>query len=183
MSPLEQALRIVDYEARRDEAGHLKVYHLPSGDGGGEREVAGINDRYHPEVLDRIEHLLADEKYAEADDAAAEHIMHYTDPVAMLSDVPAVQFALRDAAFNRGPTGALKILQDALGLPADGIAGPNTKAALREAEKEDPTALLGKIREAREQYERRTRDESSKFWAGLANRWDRQQSDSLAMLG
>lgn len=182
MSPLEQARRIVDYEARRDAAGHLKVYHLPSGDGGGEREVAGINDRYHPEILDQIERLLAEEKYAEAEDLVAEHIRHYTDPVAMLSGVPSVQFALRDAAFNRGPTGAVKILQDALGLPADGIAGPNTKAALREAEK-DPAALITKIRQSRECYERRKRDESSPLWKGLANRWDRQHADSLAMLG
>jgi hypothetical protein len=96
MTPHEQARRIVDYEARRDARGHLKVYNLPSGDGGGEREVAGINDRYHPEALARIERLLADGKYEEAEDAAADHIRRYTDPVAMLSVVPAVQFALRD---------------------------------------------------------------------------------------
>jgi len=48
MSPREQARRIVDYEARRDAQGHLKVYQLPSGDGGGEREVAGINDPVSP---------------------------------------------------------------------------------------------------------------------------------------
>jgi hypothetical protein len=181
MNPLEQARRIVDYEARRDAQGRLKVYHLPAGDGGGEREVAGINDRYHPEVLDRIEHLLTAGKYSEAEDAAAEHIMHYTDPVAKLSEVPAVQFALRDMAFNRGPTGAVKILQDALRLPADGIAGPKTKEALHEAER-DSAKLLGDLRAARERYERRTRDESSPFWRGLAHRWDRQHADSRAML-
>jgi len=181
MTPREQARRIVDYEARRDAQGHLKVYHLPAGDGGGEREVAGINDRYHPEVLDRIERLLLEGKYFEAEDAAAEHIMRYTDPVAMLSEVPAVQFALRDMAFNRGPRGAVKILQDSLGLPTDGIAGPKTKEALRYAE-QYPDKLLGELRAARERYERRTRDESSKFWAGLSNRWDRQHADSLSML-
>jgi hypothetical protein len=181
MTPLEQARRIVDYEARRDASGHLKVYHLPDGDGGGEREVAGINDRYHPEVLDRIERLLAEGKYSEAEDAAAEHIMRYTDPVAMLSEVPAVQFALRDMAFNRGPTGAVKILQDALGLPADGIAGPKTKDALNVAE-HDPVQLLADLRAARERYERRTRDESSPFWKGLSNRWDRQHADSRSMI-
>ena len=182
MNPHEQARRIVDYEARRDAAGNLKIYHLPSGDGGGEREVAGINDRYHPEALDRIECLIAEGKNDEAEDAAADHIRQYTDPVAMLSEVPAVQFALRDAAFNRGPTGAVKILQDALGLPADGIAGPKTKEALHDAER-DPGKLLKALRSARERYERRTRDESSKFWAGLSSRWDRQHADSLEMLG
>jgi hypothetical protein len=99
----------------------------------------------------------------------------------MLSVVPAVQFALRDAAFNRGPSGAVKILQDALGLPADGIVGPKTKEALQGAER-DPKKLLSDLRGARERYERRTRDESSKFWAGLSNRWDRQHADSLTML-
>ena len=181
MTPHEQARLIVDYEARRDAEGHLKVYHLPSGDGGGEREVAGINDRYHPEALDLIEHLIAEGKYEEAEDAAADHIMKYTDPVAMLSEVPAIQFALRDAAFNRGPSGAVKILQDTLGLPSDGIAGSMTLAALRESEK-DPEKFLADFRDARERYERRTRDESSKFWAGLSNRWDNQHDDSLAML-
>ena len=182
MTSHEQARRIVDYEARRDAGGRLKVYHLPSGDGGGEREVAGINVRYHPEALDRIEKLIAEGRHEEAEDAAADHIRQYTDPVAMLSEVPAVQFALRDAAFNRGPAGAVKILQDALELPSDGIAGPRTKEALREAEK-DPQKLLADLRAARERYERRTRDESSKFWAGLSNRWDRQHADSLSMLG
>jgi Predicted Peptidoglycan domain len=181
MSPLEQARRIVDYEARRDAHGHLKVYRLPAGDGGGEREVAGINDRYHPEVLNRIEQLLAEGKYTEAEDAAAEHIMRYTDPVAMLPQVPAIQFALRDMAFNRGPTGAVRILQDAMGLPADGIAGPKTREALRIAE-DDPERLLRDLRAARERYERRTRDESSPFWKGLSNRWDRQHADSRSML-
>jgi hypothetical protein len=181
MTPHEQARRIVDYEARRDDSGHLKVYHLPAGDGGGEREVAGINDRHHPETLQRIEKLIALGKHEEAEDVAAEHIRNYTDPVAMLSGVPAVQFALRDMAFNRGPTGAVKILQDALGLPADGIAGPGTKEALHEAE-QNPHELLGKLRASRERYERRNRDESSKFWTGLANRWDLQHADSLSML-
>ena len=181
MTPLEQARRIVDYEARRDPAGNLKVYRLPSGDGGGEREVAGINDRHHPEALDRIEKLIAEGRHEDAENAAAEHIMKYTDPVALLSEVAAVQFALRDMAFNRGPTGAVKILQDALGLSGDGIAGPKTREALREAEK-DPVTLLRRIRVAREGYERRTRDESSKFWSGLSNRWDRQHVDSISML-
>ena len=181
MSPREQARRIVDYEARRDKDGHLKVYTLPSGDGGGEREVAGIDDRYHPEVLARIEELLARGRCEEAEDVAATHIEQYTNPVALLSVVPAIQFALRDAAFNRGPTGAVRILQDALGLPVDGIAGAKTRDALREAEK-NPVEFLERLRAARERYERRTRDESSPFWKGLSNRWDRQHADSVSML-
>jgi hypothetical protein len=52
---------------------------------------------------------------------------------------------------------------------------------LQEAEA-DPEKLLGDLRAARERYERRTRDESSPFWKGLSNRWDRQHQDSRSML-
>jgi hypothetical protein len=53
--------------------------------------------------------------------------------------------------------------------------------ALHEAEK-NPEKLLGDLRSSRELYERRMRDESSKFWNGLATRWDRQHANSLSML-
>ena len=53
--------------------------------------------------------------------------------------------------------------------------------ALHEAEK-NPEKLLGDLCSSREFYERRTRDESSKYWNGLATRWDRQHADSLSML-
>ena len=38
------AAAIVNFEARRDSKGHLKVYNLPPEDGGGRYEVAGINN-------------------------------------------------------------------------------------------------------------------------------------------
>ena len=37
------AAAIVNFEARRDVQGHLKVYQLPPGDGGGRYEVAGTD--------------------------------------------------------------------------------------------------------------------------------------------
>ena len=48
------ALKTVDWEARRDRRGNLSIYALPSGDLGGSYEIAGINDRYHPEAFKRI---------------------------------------------------------------------------------------------------------------------------------
>ena len=57
-------------------------------------------------------------------------------------------------------------------MPDDGEIGPQTRAAIagRTAE-----PLLLALRAAREQYERDVahRDESSKFWRGLVNRWDK----------
>jgi hypothetical protein len=52
------ATAIVDFEARRDRNGHLKVYKLPAGDGGGTYEVAGINECYNKNTADVLVSLI-----------------------------------------------------------------------------------------------------------------------------
>jgi uncharacterized protein (TIGR02594 family) len=165
------AMAILGFEARRDAKGHLAVYSLPAGDGGGKYEVAGINDRYHKTEVGKLVGLIRAAKYQEAEDYAAEVIADYTDLVAKWSNDAAIEFYLRDCAFNRGPTGATRILQRAVGVPDDGEVGPQTRGAIANMGTEQ---LLGRLRCAREQYERDVvgRDESSKFWRGLVNRWD-----------
>jgi lysozyme family protein len=187
MTTTEQRLRmagaIIDFEARRDANHHLMVYALPSGDGGGSFEVAGINERYDRPVARQLASLIQEERYDEAERTARLYIAHFTDAVRNWSSVPAVEFFLRDTAFNRGQKGAATILQMALGIKADGVVGPQTRATLVRAES-DPAALLRKLRSAREDYERRIvkRDESSKFWKGLVNRWDKCLDLALAFL-
>jgi hypothetical protein len=63
----------------------------------------------------------------------------------------------------------------------DGHVGPITLSALSEAEKDIP-ALISSLRAAREWYERKIvhRDETSKFWKGLVNRWDKVESACLS---
>ena len=167
----KMAESIVQFEGRRDEKGHLRVYILPAGDGGGRYEVAGINDRYHPQEAAKLRALIDAGHCDEAEDYAAEVIAEYTDVVAKWTTVPAIESYLRDCAFNRGPGGAAKILQIALGVHVDGGVGPETLAALREAEK-NPTKLLLALRAARERYELRVAGRREKFWKGLVNRWD-----------
>ena len=162
---------IVQFEGRRDAQGHLRVYILPAGDGGGRYEVAGINDRYHPQEAARLRQLIDAGRFDEAEDYAAEVIAEYTDVVAKWTTVPSIESYLRDAAFNRGPGGAAKILQIALGVHVDGGVGPETLKAMREAEK-DPAKLLAALRVAREKYELRVAGRREKFWKGLVNRWD-----------
>ena len=140
---------IVNFEARRDAQGHLRVYILPAGDGGGRYEVAGINDRYHPQEAARLRQLIEAARFDEAEDYAAEVIADYTDVVSKWTTVPEIEAYLRDSAFNRGPGGAAKILQMALGVTVDGGVGPETLGALRQAEK-DPAKLLAALRIARE---------------------------------
>ena len=167
----KMAESIVNFEARRDTQGHLRVYILPAGDGGGRYEVAGINDRYHPQEAAKLRQLIDAGRFDEAEDYAAEVIAEYTDVVAKWTTVPEIEAYLRDCAFNRGPGGAAKILQIALGVKVDGGVGPETLGALRKAEK-DPAKLLAKLRVAREQYELRVAGRREKFWKGLVNRWD-----------
>ena len=175
MSTQEQRTRmaksIVDFEARRDGKGRLAVYALPEGDGGGRYEVAGINDRYHKAEVDHIVALIEAGRHDEAEAYVVEFIAEYTDTVVGWSSDAGVEFYLRDCAFNRGPKGAARILQRAVGVPDDGEVGPQTRRALADR---TPDQLLVRLRAAREQYERDVvhRDETSKFWRGLVNRWD-----------
>jgi len=171
---LEIAKHILDSEARRDKSGRLSVYRLPAGDGGGTFEVAGINDRYHPEAATRIAELIGKKQYTKAEAEALEYILKFTDSVANWATTPSAEAALRDTAFNRGPTGCARILQMALNVDVDGLVGPKTLSALRRAEGE-PRAFLLRFREAREAYELKVappKGTRAKFWKGLVNRWD-----------
>lgn len=165
---------IIDDEARRDNRGHLMVYPLPSGDGGGRYEVAGINDRYHPVEYAELATMLRNRQWDAAEKYASDYMVRYTDVVrGWQPDMsPGVEYELRDTAFNRGPTGAARILQMALGVNVDGIVGPVTKMKLATM---PPDEMLQRLRAAREKYERiyAHRDERSKFWKGLVNRWNK----------
>jgi hypothetical protein len=168
----QMAAAIVDLEARRDSAGHLMVYHPPTGDGGGAYEVAGINARYNRSTARTLVGLIGRQRFEEAERLATDFIARNTDCAASWTEVPAVEFYLRDCVFNRGATGGALILQRAINVDADGKVGPETLAATTAVE---PADLLVRLRAAREQYERDVahRDERSKFWAGLSARWDK----------
>ncbi|MEM1293732.1 MAG: N-acetylmuramoyl-L-alanine amidase [Verrucomicrobiota bacterium] len=173
--------QIVDWEARRDSNGNIQIYTLPSNDGGGKYEVAGINDRYHKETVDKLVSLINAGQYKKAEEAAALHIANYTDKVTDWVKNPGVEAFLRDSAFNRGPTGSARILQIALGVTADGKVGPKTKSAIKILEK-DPVDLLQRLRDARESYERRYMGYRANFWKGLVNRWNKAHAFSLSLV-
>lgn len=195
MSTTEQrqkmAQTIVDWEARRNvgnnnQKGHIRIYSLPSADGGGKFEYAGINDRYHPEVLKDIMTLLRKGDYDGAEARAVRHIAEYTDVVTLwiTQGFPAIEMFLRDSCFNRGPKGAARILQIALGVADDGKFGPKSKLAFATAIK-NQKELLKRLRFARESYENRVAPpvgERAKFWNGLVNRWNKCYNYSLSFL-
>ncbi len=180
---LQIAAQIVDWEARRDTQGRIKVYTLPPGDGGGTYEIAGINDKYHPDVAERLKQLIEQGKHSEAETTATAYIATYTDGVAVWTNLTAVEAFLRDSAFNRGRKGSARIYQIVLGVKVDGIIGRKTLEAAQKAELQ-PKQLLKDLREAREKYEREwiKRNESSPFWTGLVNRWNKALAFSLSLL-
>jgi len=132
-------LQTVEWEGRKDKQGNLAVYKLPSGDMGGNYEVAGINDRYHPEAFKAISSLPPQERAR----ATAEYIQGYTAP--LVEKLPPVfQRFTQDMAFHRGMGGTTKYLQRGLNtlgmsVKVDGGMGPKTLEAINQV---NPTALM-----------------------------------------
>jgi hypothetical protein len=189
----EMGKAIMQFEGRFKD-GKLQHYKLPAADGGGAGEVAGINQRYHPQQYAKLKGLIEGGAHEEAEHEAARYIEEYTRHVLKFFPSPelaernaGVEFILRDSCFNRGLKGAATILQITLGVPVDGIVGANTKAAFAEALEGDQEQFMIRLKDAREIYERNqypwkqsSRDESSKFWRGLSNRWAKSHEIGLS---
>jgi hypothetical protein len=187
---------IVELEGRFDRHGNLLIYKLPEGDGGGSFEVAGVNDRYHSKIAHRLKGLIESGEPDKALEEAADYIADYTETVLKFfpggcdrSKCGHLEFILRDTCFNRGARGAGTVLQLALGmLDIDGVVGPATKAEFEKQLHElDAEQIALALTSARETYERNTynwkknaRDESSKFWAGLSNRWKKSHQIAIS---
>jgi hypothetical protein len=184
---------IVEFEGRYKN-GKLQVYKLPPGDGGGSYEIAGINERFHPEKAKQLKALIETGQPERAEFVASNYIETYTRGVSSFfpdnvnpDDYPHIEFLLRDTCFNRGLKGAATVLQLALGMATvDGVVGIRTRTEFGAQLADDPLALAKRISQARETYERTTypwkgskRDESSKFWKGLANRWDKAHQTAM----
>ena len=164
------ALRTIDFEARKDKQGNVQVYKLPAGDMGGNFEVAGINDKYHPDAFKRISSLPAQERAQ----AAAQYVKEYTSP--FVSKLPqAVQPFAQDLAFNRGMGGATKYIQQGLNtlgqkVAVDGGLGPKTLQAINQV---DPKALMRAASQAQleDEYRMAQRNPArKKFIGGLESR-------------
>jgi hypothetical protein len=160
----------LQWEGRKDRQGNLMVYDLPSGDGGGSYEVAGINNRYHPQAAKEIAALPPEQRAM----AAAKYIRAYTAPLVNQLPEEMRPFA-QDLAFHRGLGGATRFIQRGLAdmgfnIRPDGIIGPKTLAALgqanlREVKKRAVVSYLeGERAKAEANPQRR------KFLPGLENR-------------
>jgi hypothetical protein len=167
---INAAKTTVNWEGRRDKKGNLSVYALPAGDMGGDYEVAGINDRYHPEAFRKIASLPAQDR----ETAAAQYISQYTSP--LVSQLPqAIQPFVQDLAFNRGMGGATKYLQEGLNslgvkVAVDGAIGPKTLAAIGSVNPKQLMVAASKAQLNDERARAAADPRRKKFILGLENR-------------
>jgi len=167
---INAAKTTVNWEARRDKKGNLSVYALPAGDMGGDYEVAGINDRYHPEAFRKIASLPAQDR----ETAAAQYISQYTSP--LVSQLPqAIQPFVQDLAFNRGMGGATKYLQEGLNslgvkVAVDGAIGPKTLAAIGNVNPKELMVAASQAQLNDEKVRAAADPRRKKFILGLENR-------------
>lgn len=173
-------LNMEDYKITGPES--LRVTRLPSGDGGGTWEIAGICDGIEPDVFNRIKSLLDKGLREEAWEECLSYVLENTSKI--VSYLPnygfGYEFMVRDLAFNMGTGGAVNVIQRMLnsvgdaGLTVDGKWGPKTQAALRSVTDVIPEAevVRGLDRAARARYESivKANPVKKKFLKGWFNR-------------
>lgn len=76
----------------------------------------------------------------------------YWDKVEGDKTDPKIAAFLFDTAVNSGPSRAVRFLQQALGIYADGVIGPVTRESLEDAEAKYPEKLLEKLFDIRENF-------------------------------
>lgn len=129
-------LNMEDYKITGPES--LRVTRLPSGDGGGTWEIAGICDGIEPDVFNRIKALLDKGLREEAWEECLSYVLESTATIA--SYLPnygfGYEFMVRDLAFNMGNAGAIKVIQSMFNresfdeIAVDGKWGIKTQTAL-----------------------------------------------------
>ncbi|ATR23221.1 hypothetical protein CTJ15_20385 [Roseomonas sp. FDAARGOS_362] len=103
----------------------------------------------------------------------------YWTPMRCAELPPGVDLGVFDFGVNAGPSRAVKLLQKAVGVMADGSIGPITLAAARALEAE---RLIASFSEARLAYYR-SLDGFARFGRGWANRTEAVRMAALRMAG
>lgn len=154
--------------------GSLAVHKLPAGDGGGEYEVAGLNQR---DDNAELQHVIALMKEGKRDEAmqyvAAAYVRKTQSTVDWLHargiNNPAIEYMARDMAFNHGNGGARSILNRALAANKGG----------------DVTSLVTNIytaRAAKFKAIAANNPAKAKFLKGWLNRNDDMLANCLALI-
>lgn len=160
---------ILGFENNPADRGHLIRVTLIHG----EPEIAGITKKDHPQAFASLKSLMDAGKQDQLREGILSYYQQYTALAQGWTDRAGLEFFLRDCILNRGPTGAVEILQMALGVTVDHHVGPKTREALAAL---DVDAALAKLRLARERYEEKKYGKQYRIdrgqWSGLIDRWN-----------
>jgi hypothetical protein len=173
---------IIKSEARLDSNGKIMVYNLPSNDGGGSYEIAGINDKYHPQAASTLKNMINSGQADQAKDYAKSYIMDYTKSATRLSANAGTEYALRDITFNRGAGGANWMAKRAAGIEPNLKMNSEAQSAILKAQQDDPRGYLQRLKAAAEEYETTKVGYRANLAKGLQRRFDDRLANSLAIL-
>ena len=121
----------------------------------------------------------ADMRKLKPKDVAPLYRLNYWDAVRGDALPSGVDYAAFDFAINAGPARARKEIQTALGVPADGVFGPQTMASIYKAEE---LALLKAFSKAKESFYRALKPFTI-FGTGWLNRIKHVEQEAIKMTG
>ena len=124
----KKILNMEDYKITGPDS--LRVTRLPSGDGGGKWEIAGICDGIEPKEFNLIKSMLDRGDREAAWDECLRYVIANTEPLVakgVAGSYP-IEFMLRDMTFNMGTAGTTKVVQRMLDIEIDGKWGKATQA-------------------------------------------------------
>ena len=182
--------RIINNEARFDKRGNLTIYKLPEGDGGGEYEIAGINQKNHSQEFNKLAGMLQEGRHQEAKEEAANYIDRKTSRVGELLQNSGVQndgidYLLRDMCFNGGESFPARVIHRSLGIPDsksfNGNTGEAISAYLQDHSEEE---LLAALKQGRDNLYRSiaaNNPEKKKFLRGWLNRSASSYKEAMQM--
>lgn len=108
-------------EARTDANGRPQIYKLPAGDGGGNFEVAGLNEKSNPAELAHVKQMLKENRPTEEVVGYIKSVYkqktNYAAQLIPDSCSQGIELTIRDCALNHSPGGVSTILKNAIGIP------------------------------------------------------------------
>ncbi len=170
---------MIENEARRDENGNLTVYKLPAGDGGGTHEIAGINNKNHPQEFARLKGMIESGRHDEAEQEASRYMMAYTQPASDVLEKSGVQsrgldYFIRDMYLNGGESFPSRVIHRALGIADSKKFTAGTAESISEFLKtHSEEELLGLLHQSRDELYKSiaaNNPEKGKFLTGWLNR-------------
>lgn len=182
----KKILNMEDYKITGPDS--LRVTRLPSGDGGGKWEIAGICDGIEPKEFNLIKSMLDRGDRDAAWEECLRYVLANTEPLVSkgVAGCYAIEFMLRDMTFNMGVAGTTKVVQRMLDIGIDGKWGKNTQAewtdVILSREEMAVLDLLDRACRARYRSIVKANPVKEKFLTGWMNRCDARHAYALTLL-